>query len=71
MPVRRGSRHVWSGCSADFRCSILPSEGACMKEGLVAQVALLNRSADLIISRGVLIGYYASCSVPVCTFLQF
>jgi len=41
-----------------------------MLEGPTTQAALLCRSADLIVSRGVLMGYYACSTVPFCTFLQ-
>lgn len=69
--VRHRSHHVWSGWSANFHRPILPSEGACMFEGLAAQAALLYGSADLIVSRSALMGYYACYTVPARTFLRF
>ena len=66
--VCHDSRHVWTGWSADFYCSILPWEGAWMLEGPAAQAALLYMSTDLTVSRGVLIGYYAYCTVPDVLF---
>jgi len=48
----------------------LPWEGACLLEGQAARVALLCGALTLNVSRGVVMGYYACCTVPGCTFLQ-
>ena len=42
-----------------------------MLEGLMSQAVLIYGSTDLIVSRGVLMGYYAYCTLPARTFLQF
>jgi hypothetical protein len=39
-----------------------------MLKAPAAQATLLCRSGDLNVLRGVLMGYYAYCTVPVCTF---
>ena len=59
MLVRRSSRRIWSGWSADFRRPILLRDGACVLEGLDALAALVYGSADYAISRGLLMGYHA------------
>ena len=40
-----------------------------MLEGPMAQATLIYGSADLIVLRGALMGYYAYCTIRACTFL--